>query len=68
MTLVVARRPRYRAERRYVLGVVLGEWLGLDWRLEPRTGTPTCGSASTAPTTACVSLPDVLFARDRTAG
>ena len=34
MTLVVEAPPAYEPERRYVLDVVLGDWLGLDWRLE----------------------------------
>jgi hypothetical protein len=32
--IVVRFPPRYGAERRYILGVVLGEWLGLQWRPE----------------------------------
>jgi hypothetical protein len=60
MTLVVRAPEHYPAERRYVLGVVLGEWLGLDWRLEAdehaevRIGL--VGSDD-----GVVTLPDVLF-------
>src|ERR1700750_1026902 len=35
MTLVVETPPTYEPERRYLLGVVLGDWLGLDWELRP---------------------------------
>src|SRR6266576_3507574 len=35
MTLIVAAPPTYEPERRYILGVVLSEWLGLDWELRP---------------------------------
>jgi hypothetical protein len=34
VTLVVAAPPEREPEWRYILGVVLGEFLGLDWRLE----------------------------------
>ncbi len=34
MTVVVKVSPTRLAERRYILDVVLSEWLGLDWRLE----------------------------------
>jgi hypothetical protein len=33
MTLEIHAPDSYEPERRYVLGVVLGDWLGLDWRL-----------------------------------
>jgi hypothetical protein len=33
MTLIVAAPPTYEPERRYILGVVFSEWLGLDWQL-----------------------------------
>jgi hypothetical protein len=33
MTLLVEAPPTYEPERRYILDVVLSEWLGLDWRL-----------------------------------
>src|SRR5829696_6877915 len=36
MTLVVEAPPPHEPERRYILDVVLGDWLGLDWRLEIR--------------------------------
>ena len=54
--------PASEAERRYVLAVVLGEWLGLDWRLQDATGTPTSGSVPAAPDGRAVVVPDVLFA------
>jgi hypothetical protein len=33
MTLIVEAPPTYEPERRYVLGVVLSDWLGLDWQM-----------------------------------
>lgn len=33
MTLIVEAPPTYEPERRYVLDVLLREWLGLEWRL-----------------------------------
>ncbi|MBV9921523.1 MAG: hypothetical protein JOY78_11810, partial [Pseudonocardia sp.] len=60
MMLVVRTPTGYTAERRYIIGVVLGEWLGLPWRVEeqPRAdvqiGTDDGGDR-------VVTLPDVLF-------
>jgi|SRR5215211_1079571 len=36
MTLVVEAPAPHEPERRYILDVVLADWLGLDWRLETR--------------------------------
>jgi hypothetical protein len=36
MTLVVEAPAPHEPERRYILDVVLADWLGLDWRLEVR--------------------------------
>ena len=62
MTLLVEARAAYEPERRYILEVVLGEWLGLDWELraadrdEVRIGlAEDAGGPS-------VLVPDVLFA------
>ena len=61
MTLEVEAPGSYEAERRYICGEMLGERLGLDWRLRLSersdvrlglTGDPDCG----------VVVPDVLFA------
>ena len=35
MTILVETPPTRLAERRYAASVVLGEWLGLPWRLQP---------------------------------
>ena len=62
MTLVVDAPDRYEAERRYILDVVLSDWLGLDWRLnvEPRADVRIrLDGAAPGP---AVVLPDVLFA------
>jgi peptidoglycan/xylan/chitin deacetylase (PgdA/CDA1 family) len=61
MTLVVHAPDRYREERRYVLSVVLGDWLGLGWRLEPGQGPDLRISAADDPDGAAVTMPDVLF-------
>jgi hypothetical protein len=59
VTLVVEAPPAYEPERRYVLGVVLGDWLGLDWRLELRDRSDV---RVTADGDEFVVLPEVLFA------
>ena len=62
MTLLVEAPAAYEPERRYILDVVLGDWLGLDWdlRIADRQDVRIavageCGGR-------CVVLPDVLFA------
>ena len=60
MTLVVHAPDRYRAERSYVVGVVLGEWLGLDWRLEAH-GHPDVRISLVGSDDRLLTLPDVLF-------
>ena len=64
MTLVVRTPGRYPAERRYVLGVVLGEWLGLDWRLECADVPDVRIGVADNPDGPVVTLPDTLFAVD----
>jgi len=61
MTLVVDAPSTYLPERRYILDVVLGEWLGLDWdlRLGPRPDVRITLNGDTA--LGFVVLPDVLF-------
>ncbi len=60
MTLVVAAPDTRLAERRYVLDVVLSEWLGLDWRLAPPAG-PEVRITAADGSGGCVSVPDGLF-------
>ncbi len=58
--LIVAAPDTYGAERRYAVGVVIGDWLGLSYELEPGpSGTVTIRRPG-AP--GVVRLPDVLFA------
>lgn len=59
MTLVVEAPAAYEPERRYVLDVVLGDWLGLDWRLEVSERSDV---RLTADGDEFVVLPEVLFA------
>lgn len=61
MALTVFAPSRRAAERRYVLDLVLREWLGLDYRLETREGSGVRITADGDPATA-VCLPDLLFA------
>ena len=65
MTLVVDVPPGQLAGRRYVLDVVLADWLGLDWRTCRCTTGATSGSALRAPPTGASCVPDVLFERPR---
>ena len=64
MTLVVAVPDGYGAERRYVLDVVLSEWLGLDWRLAHHAcpDVRITLADDTSDPAGCVTLPDGLFA------
>jgi hypothetical protein len=59
VTVAVAVPPGREVERRYVLDVVLGEWLGLDWRLvvddRPDVRITLDGAAG------AVTLPDGLL-------
>jgi hypothetical protein len=59
VTLLVETPPGYEPEREYILGVVLGDWLGLDWRR--RTADRRDVRISQAEDADLV-LPDVLFA------
>jgi len=60
MTLVVQAPATYEPERRYILGVVLADWLGLDWRLEIRERSDVRITLEGEP--GGVVLPDALFA------
>jgi hypothetical protein len=64
MTLIVAAPPTYEPERRYILEVVMSQWLGLDWelRLEERSGVRITVGDDGAP--GHVILPDGLFATE----
>jgi len=64
MTLVVGMARSYWAERRYVLGVVLGEWLGLEWRPEEHPHADVRIRLD-GEDDRIVTVPDVLFATDR---
>ncbi len=69
MTLCVESPAGYEAERRYILDVVLGDWLGLDWELRTTarrgdvritlTGDGVDGGGGTPGR--CVLVPDILF-------
>jgi hypothetical protein len=63
MMFVVRIPPRYEAERRYVLGVVLGDWLGLEWRAEVH-GLADVHIGLAGDDERRVTVPDVLFATD----
>lgn len=62
MTLVVSTPATFVEERRYVLDLILGEWLGLAYELElnnaPRVAIRLAGDARRVE----VILPDILFA------
>ena len=62
MTLLVQAPPGFEAERRYVLDVVLSDWLGLDWRLRTEERPDVRIGLEGEPTGPGVVLPDVLFA------
>jgi hypothetical protein len=65
MTLVVRTPLGYRRERRYILDVVLSDWLGLDWRLVQEEGRAEVRITTDGPEEGFVALPDGLFATDR---
>jgi hypothetical protein len=64
MTLIVTAPPTYEPERRYILGVLLSEWLGLDWELraEERSDVRVTLAGEEGPRR--LSLPEGLFATD----
>jgi hypothetical protein len=65
MTLVVQAPDGYRQERCYILGVVLGDWLGLDWRLVTHERPDLRISVAENPDGPAVTMPDVLFGTAR---
>ena len=64
MTLIVAAPPTYEPERRYILGVVLSEWLGLDWQLRPEERSDVTREPRRRGGLAQLVLPEALFATD----
>jgi hypothetical protein len=65
VTLLVETPPGYDAERRYILGVVLGDRLGLDWTLRTEERADVRIGLAEDPQGPCVRVPDVLFATPR---
>jgi hypothetical protein len=61
MTLVVFAPDGYPEERRYILGVVLGDWLGLGWRLTSHERPDLRIALAEDPDGPGVTMPDVLF-------
>jgi hypothetical protein len=61
MTLEIEAPGSYEPERRYILDVMLGDWLGLDWRLRLRERADVRIALAANPSP-CVLVPDVLFA------
>jgi hypothetical protein len=62
VTLLVDAPAAYEPERRYVLEVVLRDWLGLDWELRIADRDDVRIALVEAPDERCVRVPDVLFA------
>jgi hypothetical protein len=60
MALEVEAPGSYEPERRYILDVMLGDWLGLDWRLHVRERSDVRIGLAAEPSR-CVLVPDVLF-------
>jgi hypothetical protein len=62
VTLLVEAPATYEPERRYILGVVLGDWLGLEWELRTVDRPDVRITLADEPAGACVLISDVLFA------
>ena len=67
MTLIVAAPPTYEPERRYILGVVFSEWLGLDWQLRQEERSDVTVSLAGEESSRQLVLPEALFATDAAA-
>lgn len=65
MTILVEAPAGYEPERRYILEVVLSDWLGLDWQLRTADRSDVRIALAEEPDGRCVVLPDVLFATRR---
>jgi hypothetical protein len=65
VTLLVEAPGGYEPERRYILDVVLGDRLGLDWTLRTADRRDVRISRADEPDGASVVLPDLLFATPR---
>jgi hypothetical protein len=63
MTLIVDAPSTYASERRYALDVLIGDWLGLEWKLRCRPGTEVEITLQGAGAESVI-LPDVLFGTD----
>lgn len=61
MTIIVQGPPSFSAERSYVLSVILGEFLGLEWCYRSVSGGSVRVSVMDAP--GVISLPDSFFSR-----
>jgi uncharacterized protein DUF7033 len=62
VTLLVEAPAAYEAERRYILEVVLGDWLGLEWDLRTAQRDDVRITMAPGPDGPSVLVPDVLFA------
>jgi uncharacterized protein DUF7033 len=67
MTLIVAAPPTYEPERRYILDVVLSEWLGLDWQLRTEERSDVRLTTAGDEGGGRLTLPEGLFATDTAA-
>ena len=67
MRILVHQPETYDAERRYVLDVVLAEWLGLEYDVAHWTRRGVAIQLAGDPRGATLSLPDVFFATEREA-
>jgi hypothetical protein len=65
VTLLVETPPGYDAERRYILGVVLGDRLGFDWTVRTAERADVRIALAEEADGASVRIPDVLFATPR---
>jgi hypothetical protein len=65
MSLLVRAPDTYAAERRYIFDVVLSEWLGLEYHLEPTDGSHVSIQVVGDTRGMKLTLPDVLFATSR---
>jgi hypothetical protein len=65
VTILVEAPAGYEPERRYILEVVLSDWLGLDWQLRSADRGDVRIALAEEPDGRGVVLPDVLFATRR---